>query len=100
MSICVDGGAVSGSIELVARVSGWRPDGDDLVAAGVLGFVQRAVGPADQPLRAFLAVPFGNPGRERLAVRVHRAEIVEDHDRLDGRAVAQQDGELLTAVAG
>jgi hypothetical protein len=104
VSICVDGGAVSGSIELVARVSGWRPDGEGAAMiwsrpACLASYSARSALPTSRSGPSWpshSAIPAENVWPSR----VHRAEIVEDHDRLDGRAVAQQDGELLTAVAG
>ena len=66
----------------------------------MLGFVQCPVGPADQLLGSFLAIPFGNAGRERLTGWHHGPQVVQDHDCLDTGAVAEHDRELFAAVAG
>ena len=55
--------------------------GDRAVAAGALGPVERRVGAADQGLGALLAVPLGDPGRARLALRGAGAQAL---DQLDG----------------
>src|SRR5205807_9557002 len=70
------------------------------VAAGLLGVVERAVGPADQGVGRLLPVPGGDPGRRRLVGDRDRSQALYDLEPPLERAVREQQPELLAAVAG
>ena len=99
---CADGSRSGGD--------GTRSGGDDPVAAGALGPVERLVGLGDQLVDRLVGTA-GDRDPDRDADRVDAealeverpdgdAHALADVERDVGRRVAQQDDELLAAVAG
>jgi hypothetical protein len=73
---------------------------NDLVAAGVLGFVQSGVGAGGQLVRGLGTIPKGQTGGESLSQRRRQPHPINDLAGLCSRRAGEQYDEFLAAVAG
>jgi hypothetical protein len=104
VSICVDGGVVSGSIGLVACVSGWRPDGYGAAMirsrpACLASYSARSARPTS-PSGPSWPSHSARPAEKVWPLGGHGPEVAQARDRISVGAVAQHRRDCLPALPG